>query len=112
MKVETGMTVRGKEGEGIITKIITKSTGYVEVTYTNGKIKKEMAFNLKVNGELLKSKPVHNPLTEEQQAKLDAHHAAFVKNLNLAKLEESYLQCQIDTFRRNGMLNNDNSFKS
>ena len=58
-KLETGLAVSGKFGEGMISKIITKSTGYVEVTWNSGKVSKEMAFNLKVNGEELKSKPVH-----------------------------------------------------
>lgn len=39
--------VLNKKGEkGTISRIITKSTGYVEVSYENGTSKKEMAFNL------------------------------------------------------------------
>lgn len=56
-KIEIGTHVEGKKGTGIITSIITKSTGYVEVTWDNGNKSKEMAFNLTVNGESLKSKP-------------------------------------------------------
>lgn len=48
-----------KKGEkGIITRIITKSTGYVEVSYEDGSTKKEMAFNLTdENGIPLKKAP-------------------------------------------------------
>jgi hypothetical protein len=47
-----------KHGEGVITRIITKSTGYVEVRYSNGNIRKEMAFNLNgEDGQPLKTKP-------------------------------------------------------
>lgn len=45
--IKLGMTVKTKKGlNGVITKIITKSTGYVEVTLEDGKKTKEMAFNL------------------------------------------------------------------
>lgn len=57
MTIAIGMKVSGKLGEGVITKIITKSTGYVEVDY-NGISKKEMAFNLTgENGISLKKQP-------------------------------------------------------
>jgi KaiC/GvpD/RAD55 family RecA-like ATPase len=55
---EAAKVVSPKYGEGVISRIITKSTGYVEVKYSNGSIRKEMAFNLTdENGEALKSKP-------------------------------------------------------
>jgi len=58
-KVEIGTRVNGSNGKGTITRIVTKSTGYVEVTFDNGKVKKEMGFNLtSVDGNVLKSKPV------------------------------------------------------
>ena len=45
--VQVNQTVLDKKGQkGVITRIITKSTGYVEVAYENGISKKEMAFNL------------------------------------------------------------------
>lgn len=58
-KVNIGAKVFNKKNqEGTITSIITKSTGYVEVTYLNGTIRKEMAFNLTdENGESLKATP-------------------------------------------------------
>ncbi|WP_455091323.1 hypothetical protein [Prevotella jejuni] len=58
-KINIGTKVLNKKNqEGTITKVITKSTGYVEVTYLNGIIKKEMAFNLfDENGESLKATP-------------------------------------------------------
>ncbi|RHJ76136.1 hypothetical protein [Parabacteroides sp. AM08-6] len=51
--------VTNKKGQkGTITRIITKSTGYVEVTFENGTIGKEMAFNLTdENGVALKKAP-------------------------------------------------------
>ncbi len=45
-KIAVGSTVTGKYGIGTIEKVITKSSGYVQVHYSNGKIAKEMAFNL------------------------------------------------------------------
>lgn len=58
MAITIGTKVKGKLGMGIITKIITKSTGYVQVDY-NGTLKNEMAFNLTdENGNDLKKKPV------------------------------------------------------
>lgn len=73
-KIQIGAKVNGKAGSGIISKIITKSTGYVEVSYDNGTIKKEMAFNLtNENGESLKSAPKKQasekltPIQEMQQ---------------------------------------------
>lgn len=58
-KINIGTKVFNKKNqEGTITRIITKSTGYVEVAYLNGTTKKEMAFNLTdENGESLKSAP-------------------------------------------------------
>lgn len=56
-KVKVGSVVVSKHGEGIITKIITKSSGYVETEY-NGIRYKEMAFNLNgKDGKPLKNKP-------------------------------------------------------
>lgn len=51
--------VLNKKGQkGTITRIITKSTGYVEVAYEYGSTKKEMAFNLTdENGAPLKKAP-------------------------------------------------------
>ena len=47
-----------KNQKGTITRIITKSTGYVEVAYEAGFTKKEMAFNLTdENGVSLKKAP-------------------------------------------------------
>lgn len=57
--ITIGQQVTNKKGQnGTITKIITKSTGYVEVTLENGSKKKEMAFNLTdENGNFLKKAP-------------------------------------------------------
>lgn len=57
-KIAIGSTVTGKYGTGTIEKIITKSSGYVQVHYANGKTAKEMAFNLfGEDGLALKHKP-------------------------------------------------------
>lgn len=58
-KINLGTKVFNKKNqEGTITKVITKSTGYVEVTYINGLVKKEMAFNLTdETGNSLKATP-------------------------------------------------------
>ena len=56
-KVKIGSVVVSKHGEGVITRIITKSSGYVETEY-NGVKYKEMAFNLNgKDGRPLKNKP-------------------------------------------------------
>ena len=45
--ITINQVVFNKKGQkGTITRIITKSTGYVEVSYEAGFSKKEMAFNL------------------------------------------------------------------
>lgn len=68
MKLEIGTKVTGKNGNGIISKIITKSTGYVLVNWNNGKQTKEMAFNLNdENGVSLKNKPAGSGLTKAQK---------------------------------------------
>lgn len=57
-KVEVGSSITNSKGlRGTISRIITKSSGYVEVTYENGTKGKEMAFNLFGNdGNPLKKK--------------------------------------------------------
>lgn len=112
-KIQIGATVISKKfGQGEITKIITKSTGYVEVNY-NGTLKKEMAFNLTdENGESMKAKPVRKPLTDDQRAKLDKSHARFMADFNMAQLQDTYLDSQINHFRNTGKLNSDNTFKN
>lgn len=97
-KIQVGATVVSKKmGEGVIVKIITKSTGYVEVNY-DGVLKKEMAFNLTdETGEPVKPKPVRKPLTDEQRAKLDRSHDRFMSELNEAVLKNNFLDCQIES---------------
>lgn len=70
--VKLGLTVFTKKAQkGTITKIITKSTGYVEVTLEDGTIKKEMAFNLTdVDGKPVRKAPkkaVEKPLSPMEQ---------------------------------------------
>lgn len=57
-KTKVGSIVTSKHGSGVISKIITKSSGYVEVKYDTGVTRKEMAFNLKgQDGNPLRNKP-------------------------------------------------------
>ena len=100
-KIEIGTKVNGSLGKGIIEKIITRSTGYVEVNY-NGRIKKEMAFNLTdMNGEFLKSKPVKRELTEKQKLINERSHERFMQNINDAVLADHFLSCQIESGKYN-----------
>ena len=90
-----GQTVISKKnGNGRITKIITKSTGYVEVTYTNGKVVKEMAFNLTDdNGNSVKSLPKKKEYTKEEiaidEAKAISQRIAIDARLNYALQQET-----------------------
>lgn len=94
----TGIKVNGKHGEGIITRIITKSTGYVEVTYNSGLVKKEMAFNLTdENGNVVKKMREQKPLTQEQADKRNRAHARFMADMNMAVLKDNFLECQIQS---------------
>jgi hypothetical protein len=110
-KIQIGATVvSSKLGTGVITKIITKSTGYVEVSYESGLVKKEMAFNLvDENGVSMKAKPVVKPMTEEQKARQDRRHAAFVSQLNMAVLQDNYFDNQIAHMKNTGRVNADNT---
>lgn len=74
--LQVNQTVINKKGQkGIITRIITKSTGYVEVSY-DGILKKEMAFNLTdENGNLLKKAP------KKQEPKPVSPLQAMINNL-------------------------------
>lgn len=57
--ITINQVVLNKKGQrGTISRIITKSTGYVEVAYEDGSTKKEMAINLTdENGVSLKKSP-------------------------------------------------------
>ena len=70
--IQVNQKVRNNKGqEGVIIRIITKSTGYVEVQY-EGYSKKEMAFNLTdENGNQLKKSPKKSePKTASQLQKV------------------------------------------
>ena len=96
-KIEIGMKVEGSLGNGKIEKIITRSTGYVEVNY-NGILKKEMAFNLKnTSGEFLKSKPCKKELTGEQKLRNERSRERFMQHINDAVLADNFLPCQIES---------------
>lgn len=85
-----------KLGQGVITSIITKSTGYVEVTYSNGTVKKEMAFNLTdIDGISLKNKPAVKMHTEESIAKHNASVDAFQRMKKFAELNETYTSREV-----------------
>lgn len=102
MKIEVGQKVTGKLGLGTITKIITKSTGYVEVTYDNGTVKKEMAFNLtSENGEVVKNKPVQRVHTAESAARANREYDAFQRKVKFAALSDEYLPSEVARRMRN-----------
>jgi LPS O-antigen subunit length determinant protein (WzzB/FepE family) len=88
MKLEIGLKVKSsKLGLGTITKIITKSTGYVEVTYVSGKVNKEMAFNLTdENGVNLKEKKNTMKITSEQAQR---NHDRLAASINYALSQET-----------------------
>jgi hypothetical protein len=95
-KIFIGAKVSSKHGEGTITKIITKSTGYVEVTYAGGGVRKEMAFNLTgEDGEPLKKKPISETSgmsRGEKKRHNDAKAiAAFNALSNLEKLKRAIM---------------------
>ena len=95
-KIFIGAKVSSKYGNGTITKIITKSTGYVEVTYLNGSIRKEMAFNLTgENGESLKKKPTSETSGMSRGEKKRCNDAkaiaAFDAQSNLQKIKSAIM---------------------
>lgn len=96
MKKALNQIVNGKKGKGVITRIITASTGYVEVTYSNGSVVKEMAFNLTYeNGTPVKNKRVVKERTESQKIKDQRAHANFKADMNMAILQDNFLDSQI-----------------
>lgn len=88
-KIEVGTPVKSdKRGTGIITKIITKSTGYVLVKYDNGTEYKEMAFNLNdAAGQPLKAKPEQKSRRQKDAEAI----AAFNAQSNLEKIKQSIM---------------------
>ena len=116
-KINIGTKVLNKKNqEGTITKVITKSTGYVEVTYLNGFVKKEMAFNLTdENGESLKATPkakkqtmtISDKIEATKQGLLDANTRynqslldAYMAALNRVETDNQFINSLIDTFAR------------
>lgn len=116
-KINIGTKVFNKKNQkGTITKVITKSTGYVEVTYLNGLVKKEMAFNLTdENGESLKATPkakkqamtISDKIEATKQGLLDANTRynqslldAYMATLNRVETDNQFINSLIDTFAR------------
>lgn len=116
-KINIGAKVLNKKNqEGTITKVITKSTGYVEVTYLNGVVKKEMAFNLfDENGESLKATPkaknqtmtIVDKIESTKNGLLDAntHYNqslldAYMIVLNKVETDNQFINSLITTFAR------------
>jgi len=93
-KVEIGNRVNGSKGAGVISKIITKSTGYVEVIYDSGVVRKEMAFNLtNDNGTALKSVPSNHKTAQEklsEKLRITASGPADWMNADGTKNYEAY----------------------
>jgi hypothetical protein len=95
-KIFIGAKITSQHGEGTITNIITKSTGYVEVTYANGSVRKEMAFNLTgEDGEPLKKKSsseTSGMSRGEKKRHNDAKAiAAFDAQTNLQKIKSAIM---------------------
>lgn len=116
-KINIGTKVLNKKNQkGTITKVITKSTGYVEVTYINGLVKKEMAFNLTdENGESLKATPKAKKqimtisdkieITKQGLLAVNNHHHdslvdAYMEVLNKVETENTFINSLIDTFAK------------
>lgn len=116
-KINIGTKVLNKKNqEGTITKIITKSTGYVEVTYLNGLVKKEMAFNLTdENGDSLKATPkkqnhvittadridsTKRGLLTANEHRHDALVDAYMSALNNVETDNQFINSLIDTFAK------------
>lgn len=76
-----GTEVMNSKGmKGIITMVITKSTGYVAVKWESGKITREMAFNLTdVEGNSLKSKPAKREDNRTPQQRLADELMSFAR---------------------------------
>lgn len=93
-KIYVGAKVASaKHGAGTISKVITPSTGYVEVTFDNGSFSKEMAFNLcDGDGNPLKSKPKSETsgMTRGQKKRYNDAKAiaAFDALTNLQKIKQ------------------------
>lgn len=85
-KVFIGAKVFNKKGQqGEIVRIITRSTGYVEVNYA-GINRKEMAFNLKdVNGEPLRKAP-KSTTTQRQLSPIESLKAEILEAANTTKI--------------------------
>ena len=91
-KIQIGARVFNKKNqEGTITKIITKSTGYVEVSYLNGTTKKEMAFNLTdENGEALKATPKARERVLTMAEKIQNEKEFLLRSLTPCEREDHY----------------------
>lgn len=66
-KIFIGQKVNSKKGQGEIVRVITPSTGYVEVRLANGSILKAMAFDLTDEaGQPLKAKKVAKTAADDR----------------------------------------------
>lgn len=116
-KINLGTKVFNKKNqEGTITKVITKSTGYVEVTYINGLVKKEMAFNLTdETGNSLKATPkaqkrtittadriegTKQGLLRVNEYRYDNLVKVYMSALDKVHTENKFIDSLIDTFAK------------
>lgn len=96
-KVYVGAKVsHPKRGAGEIIRIITPSTGYVEVKYENGISYKEMAFNLSNSeGEPLKAKPKSDTSGmskgEKKRFRDNQEREAYERTPNLQRIKGSIM---------------------
>lgn len=95
--VAINQTVINKKGQkGTITRIITKSTGYVEVSFEDGSKKKEMAFNLTdENGVALKKAPKSETAGMSRGEKKRHKDAKSIEAFNsLSPLQQAIIKLQ------------------
>lgn len=90
-RIYTGAEVNNRKNEhGVITKIITKSTGYVEVRYDDGSVKKEMAFNLTDNeGKALKATPKEHKAAAPSLAQRIESQKNYLLRVNYPEAREA-----------------------
>ncbi len=101
-KIYIGAEVNNKKNQhGVITRIITKSTGYVEVKYDNGTTRKEMAFNLTDNeGNALKATPKKREASEPTEAEKIQSRKNWILEVNEKELHVESVRLMSDMLNR------------
>lgn len=101
-KIFVGAEVNNKDGKhGTIVKVITKSTGYVEVEYTDGTTRKEMAFNLTDNeGNALKATPKKREASEPTEAEKIQSRKNWILEVNEKNLHVESVRLMSDMLNK------------